>query len=144
MAYELGRKNVKDLADFDNYAIGLSIPLKRGNTGYFDQNYNTTDQVKSNIVNLLKTNKGERLMQPEFGSGLREILFSQMDDSEYAAAIEDTITNAFERWMPYVTVDTIDVNISNELKDRNKSEVSITFRLGDNVSLDSVTFTIGA
>ena len=144
MAIELGRKNVKDLEQFDNYAIGLSIPLKRGNTGYFEQNFKTIDQVKSNIINLLKTNRGERVMQPEFGSGLREVLFSQMDDSEFGTLVEETIIGAFEQWMPYVQVENIDVDLSNELRDRNQTGISITFRVGDNVSLESVTFLVGA
>lgn len=144
MAYELGRKNVKDLAEFDNYAIGMSVPLKRGNTGYFEQNYQTNEQVKSNIINLLKTNRGERIMQPDFGSGLREVLFNQMDDSEFTVAIEEAINTAFEQWMPYVVVEGIDVDLSPELLDRNKTEVTIRFRINDNVSLESVTFQLGA
>lgn len=144
MAYELGRKNVKDLEEFDNYAIGMSVPFKRGNTGYFEQNYQTIDQVKSNIINLLKTNRGERIMQPEFGSGLREVLFNQMDDSEFTLSIEGAINSAFEQWMPYVTVENIDVDLSAELLDRNQTEVSINFRVGDDVNLESVTFSLGA
>jgi len=57
--------------------IGLVLPLTRGNNGYFDQSYDTMTQIKSNIINLLRTNSGERRMQPQFSSGLQEALFEQ-------------------------------------------------------------------
>ena len=38
-------------------------------------------QTSSNIRNLLLTNKGERVGQPEFGCGLLQVLFEPMSDS---------------------------------------------------------------
>ena len=72
MAYELGQKLVIDTEEFNNFAIGLTLPLQKGNTGYFAQSFVTSEQVRSNIINLLKTKRGERLFQPEFGSGLQK------------------------------------------------------------------------
>ena len=44
MAYVLGNKIVKDTKEFDAYAYGITLPLKRGGNGYFEQaftNYHT-------------------------------------------------------------------------------------------------------
>ena len=57
--------------------IGLTLPLQIGRNGYFEQSYDTLTQVKANITNLLRTKKGERRMNPNFGSGLQEYLFEQ-------------------------------------------------------------------
>jgi len=140
MAVELGRKIVKDTQQFANYAIGITLPLTFGENT-FEQSYLTKDQVKSNIKNLLLTKRGERILQPEFGSGLQSLLFEQnVDDLE--GRIEDTINESLEQWLPYVTAEQIDIESTNELRDNNRLNVSIDFRIGDGVSLENVTFTV--
>ncbi len=73
MAIVLGQRKVKDLKEFEDYAIGITLPLQIGNTA-FNQSFKTIDQVKTNIKNLLLTKKRERVMQPNLGSGLQELL----------------------------------------------------------------------
>jgi uncharacterized protein len=140
MAVRLSSKIVKDTEAFKDYAIGITLPLTFGNNT-FEQSYLTKDQVKSNIKNLLLTKKGERILQPEFGSGLQELLFEQsVDDLE--GKIEDTINESLQQWLPYVTVDEITIESTNELKDNNRVNVSIKFRIGDDIGLDTLTFTV--
>jgi phage baseplate assembly protein W len=140
MAIVLGQKNIKDTESFKDYAIGITLPIQITNTA-FAQSFTTTEQVSSNIKNLLLTKKGERILQPEFGSGLQELLFDFNND-ELPTRIEDTITEALEQWLPYVTIDSIDVEQTDYLKDRNRANVSIKFKIGDDVQLNEVTFTI--
>ena len=97
MAYELSKKVVIDTQEFNDYAVGLSIPLKNGNGGFFEQNYTTFDQARSNLKNLLLTKKGERIAQPNFGSGLQDLLFEQIDD-EFEGKLVDTVTEAVQTW----------------------------------------------
>ena len=140
MAVELGRKIVKDTQQFANYAIGITLPLTFGENT-FEQSYLTKDQVKSNIKNLLLTKRGERILQPEFGSGLQSLLFEQnVDDLE--GRIEDTINESLEQWLPYVTAEQINIESTDELKDSNRLNVSIDFRIGEDISLENVTFTV--
>ena len=70
MAFILGRKTLKDSEEFDSYAYGITLPIQNGNTGFFSQAFTSLDQAKANLENLLLTAKGERIMQPEFGSVL--------------------------------------------------------------------------
>ena len=53
-----------------NYASG-SISGKQ----LFGQSYSTEEQVISNLKNLLLTRKGERVMQPLFGTDIFDKLF---------------------------------------------------------------------
>tara|TARA_B110000902_G_scaffold165560_1_gene189041 strand:- start:223 stop:651 length:429 start_codon:yes stop_codon:yes gene_type:complete len=139
MAVELGSKIIKDTQSFNDYAIGISLPIQITNTA-FAQTFQTSEQVKSNIKNLLLTKKGERILQPEFGSGLQELLF-EPNVTDFEGKIEDTINSSLEQWLPYVTVDEIDVDASDELRDNNRINVSVKFRIGDNTDLNEVTFT---
>jgi phage baseplate assembly protein W len=142
MAIVLGQKLVQDTKKYQDYAIGISLPIQIGNTA-FNQTFTTNEQIKSNVKNLLLTKKGERVMQPEFGSGLQELLFDFNDDT-LATKIEDTITNALEQWLPYVTVQQIDVENTNNNKDNNLVNVSVKFSLLNQPDLNTVSFTIAA
>ena len=53
MAYELSKKIVIDTEEFNNFAVGITLPIQKGETGYFRQSFQTFDQIKSNIKNLL-------------------------------------------------------------------------------------------
>ena len=112
MAYVIGRKVVKDTGEFDSYAYGITLPAKRGNTGFFEQAFTSFEQAKSNLKNLLSTRKGERIMQPEFGTGLHELLFEPMT-GEFETKLTQTITESVNFWLPYITIDEIDVDMSD-------------------------------
>jgi phage baseplate assembly protein W len=140
MAIVLGQKLVQDTKKFEDHAIGISLPIQIGNTA-FNQTFTTIEQAKSNIKNLLLTKKGERVMQPQFGSGLQELLFDFNDDT-LGDKIETTIETALANWLPYVTVQKIDVSKSNYDRDTNTVNISITFSILGNADLNTVSFTI--
>ncbi len=103
--------------------IGISLPVMRGSNGYFNQTYDVSEQIKTNIHSLLKTKKGERRMNPDFGSGLVDLLFS-MNDEFLPMTIESTVKRDIERWMPYISVQSVSVN--NDTDEKNKNQVSIS------------------
>ena len=141
MAYVIGKKIVKDTNEFDSYAYGITLPLKRGNTGFFEQAFTSFEQAKSNLKNLLLTRKGERIMQPNFGTGLHSLLFEQADDN-LEIQIEKTITDNVNYWLPYITIKNIDIEMTNELKDQNKVNMSLQFTVGNQIDLQEITFTV--
>lgn len=140
MAIILGSKPVKDLEQFNDTAIGITLPLQITNTA-FNQSFKTIEQIKTNIKSLLLTKRKERVMQPLLGSGLNELVFEQ-NDEDLENKIEDTINQSLEDWLPYVVIDSIVINQSNELKDGNRVEVSISFRIDGSPTLETVTFNV--
>ena len=118
MAFILDKKVVKDTKSFNDFAYGITLPVKNGNTGFFESAFSSYEQAKSNLKNLLLTKKGERVMQPNFGTGLSSLLFEQMDDS-FEEKLKETITNSVNFWLPYISIEEIDVNMTDEMKDKN-------------------------
>tara|TARA_B100000029_G_scaffold315513_1_gene307930 strand:+ start:1445 stop:1876 length:432 start_codon:yes stop_codon:yes gene_type:complete len=141
MAYELSKKIVIDTEEFNNFAVGITLPIQKGETGYFRQSFQTFDQVKSNIKNLLLTKKGERIFQPEFGSGIHDLLFNPATE-RFEEDVENTINEALEKWLPYVIVEDIDVDVSKEYTDNNQAKVSIKFKQQGQQQLGNVTFLV--
>ena len=141
MAYELNKKIVIDTEEFNNFAVGITLPIQRGNEGYFRQSFRTFDQVRSNLKNLLLTKKGERILQPDFGSGLHDLLFNPATE-KFEEDLETTINDAVAKWLPYVIVEDINIDISKEMTDNNQAKVSLKFRQEGDQTLDTLTFLV--
>tara|TARA_B100001996_G_scaffold380572_1_gene368249 strand:+ start:4769 stop:5200 length:432 start_codon:yes stop_codon:yes gene_type:complete len=141
MAYELNKKIVIDTEEFNNYAVGITLPIQRGSDGYFAQSFKTFDQVRSNLKNLLLTKKGERILQPEFGSGLHDLLFNPATE-KFEEDLENTINDAVTKWLPYVIVEDINIDISKEITDNNQAKVSLKFKQEGDQTLDTLTFLV--
>ena len=67
----ISRKHPIDLNK--NMKVGIAFPLdeRNVNTGTFT----LKEQAKSNLINVLLTEPGERVYQPNFGVGLKKLLF---------------------------------------------------------------------
>ena len=61
-------------------AVGLSIPFNA--KAIFKQNYTTGQQVKSNLINFMLTNEGERPFNNHFGANLRALIFETINSTE--------------------------------------------------------------
>ena len=141
MAYELNRKIVIDTEEFNNYAVVITLPIQRGEDGYFRQSFRTFDQIRSNLKNLLLTKKGERIFQPEFGSGLHDLLFNPATE-KFEEDLENTINDAIAQWLPYIVVEDINIDISKEQTDNNQAKVSLKFKQEGDQTLDTLTFLV--
>lgn len=92
--------------------IGVTLPFNNP-SGIFNVSYTNADQVLSNLRNLLLTHKGERIMQPDFGTDLHYYLFEQItDELTFKEALLGEIRSALTTWMPYVTINEVDMKIN--------------------------------
>ena len=141
MAYILDKKVVTDTEEFSNQAYGITLPVQRGNNGFFASAFTSFEQVKSNLKNLLLTRKGERIFQPNFGSGIHELLFEQATD-DLEGRLQENITDSVNFWLPYINIDTIEVNMTDEMKDRYTAEMKIQFTVGNVYEPQEITFLV--
>ena len=122
--------------------IGLKLPFTRGRSGLFPQSENTLEQAGSNIKNLLLTAKGERVMQPDFGSRLRELLFEQYTE-DLDERIKEEIQEAMSTWLPYIVISS--VNIIQDETNPNQTIVDLDFSLNYEPNrFDSITLNFDA
>lgn len=126
--------------------IGLTLPIRNGNSGFFDQTFDSLTQVKSNIVNLMNTRQGERRMQPTFGTRLWNLIFDQ--DTDAFINLADTIVREdIAAWIPNVTVLNVAPNVfksdqSTDNRDIYMLQISVTFMLNVTKQTDTVTMTV--
>ena len=115
-----------------NVYIVLALPIKPDDNNVFSLTKNSYDQVRHNLRNLLLTNVGERVYQPEFGSRLRELCFEQLDDI-LPQRIEDEVRRAVNFWLPYVNI----VSVETLTQEDKKSKIFV--RVQFSTTLNSQT-----
>ena len=108
----LERRNINinpiDLPQNDKVAVGVTFPFD--GEAVFNSSYTTKEQVKSNLINLLLTSPGERLMNPEFGIGIRQYLFEQVIDKQF---LKDKITDKVQIYIPEIEIDDVFIKREN-------------------------------
>jgi len=87
------------------------------------------------------TKKGERIMQPNFGTGLHSLLFEPMDSS-FETKLQETITSNVNYWLPYINIEEIDIEMTDAMKDRNTAHMTIQFTVGNQIETQQITFTV--
>lgn len=116
-----------------NIAIGVSLPFN--GPGVFNKTYTTKDQIKSNLVNLLLTDIGERVMNPTFGCNLKRFLFEGITDSNIESLII-SLGNSISIFIPEITVTNIEVVPT---PDSNLIDLTIDYYLNISQTPDQVT-----
>ena len=93
------------------YGISVKFPLSLDvNDGAYTLNKTIKESVKQNFKNLLLTSPGERIMDPNFGVGLRNFLFENSDDFT-SNDIESKIREQIDIYLPFI--DILRINIIN-------------------------------
>ncbi len=84
------------------------------------------EDIKEAILIILRTQKGERVMRPDFGCGIYDYVFSSINTATLTL-IERTVREAITEWEPRVEIERIE--ISTEEADQGRLLISIDYRV---------------
>ena len=140
MALNNPRTSSTRLRDSDSDSkIGIVLPIRSGQGGFFKQSSTLLEQTLSNLKNLLLTVKGERLGLPTFGSNIYNILFENFD-SGFTKKLEEAIKESVATWLPHVLINNLIVNAS---PDTNTVRISVGFSIiTDPSATESLTLNL--
>ena len=116
-----------------NIAIGVSLPFN--GPAAFNSTYSTKDQIKSNLINLLLTSKNERLYNPEFGAGIKDVLFEGIVE-DTISTIRNIINSSVSIFIPEVTIVNIDITKS---EDTNTITIKLDYQINISGDADQIT-----
>ena len=129
--------SVREINNNEDIKVGIRFPLGRSVDGFFHSTSTVLEQAKSNIRNLLLTSPGERVMQPEFGSNLKQQIFENIGVIS-VDAIDSTIREAISRQLPYVIINEIVIDAK---PDDNIINISLEFSVTLNPDVfETLTF----
>jgi len=86
------------------YGYSAVLPLQRSQEdGFYALTKTLASNIKQNLMNILLTGPGERVMLPNFGVGLRRVLFMQAHEA-LEAEITERIEDQVATYMPFVSI----------------------------------------
>jgi phage baseplate assembly protein W len=132
-------RSVREIDRNEDKYVGIRFPLDHSPEGFFYKTKTVLEQSKANLQNLLLTTPGERIMQPEFGSQLKFIVFEQGQD--IPDRVEEAIRSSVDKFLAYVNV----INVFTTQQD-NTVSVSIEFSVPlnpDAIEILNFDFRIG-
>lgn len=84
------------------------------------------DDIKEAIWIILSTAEGERVMRPDFGCGIHDLIFSPINTNTINM-VESSIREALSRWEPRIEV--LNIGVSREKADVGQLLVNIDYRV---------------
>ena len=103
----------------DGYSPKLPL-IRDADDGLYGLNKSMFETIRQNLKMLLLTNPGERIMDNNFGVGIRNYIFSQ-DIQQIRTEITARINKQVSTYLNYISIDNI------ELSPANSNEENILF-----------------
>ena len=95
------------------------------------------EDVKQSIRIILGTDKGERVMRPNFGAGLRSFVFGPMS-STTLQRVKTRVQDALTTWEP--RIDVMQVKVTIDPRERSKMLIDVTYRVRSTNTLQNLVF----
>ena len=118
--------------------IGISFPFRKGQTS-FPEKVEDADLIRQSIIQILLTGRGERLMRPDFGSGVTGLVFDN-NNPTLAASIEAEVFSALGKFEPRVVVRSVTTSSPKE----NQVIVTVNYVVLATRQQDSVGLSLSA
>lgn len=117
---------------------GLSVD-RRGGLDVVDEHA----AIRQSIVMILLTRRGERVMRPDFGSDLHDIVFSPMDRTSAGLAMH-LARQAVSRWEPRVKLLRCDAEFEPSAPDGSVLRIRLEYEIrgGDERGRSEVELTV--
>lgn len=120
---------------------GIKYPLSSDNNEnvYMDVNETYADSVKSAVLHVILTQKGQKLRDPDFGTNLVNYIFGPADQINMSA-IKREISTQISKYVPGVIFNNLE--IYRDENDMNNIMVSITYSVKNGNNTESTTVAI--
>lgn len=123
--------------------FGIKYPFVNEGIQHFflDANESVKDKVKSQLIHVVFTPKGQRIRNPEFGTDLIKFIFSPSDGMSWEA-VKTEVSESVSRWTDNITIRNIEV-VKNE-EDEHEIYVRLDYSVtaGNKVTNDSVVIEL--
>ena len=106
-----------------NIAIGVGLPFNKPSA--FKSTYSTKEQVKYNLINLLLSNKGERVENPEFGCDIKKSIFDFINN-ENVSIIDNNIKRGIAMFIPEINLGNV---IITPTPDQNTINIKVEYSM---------------
>jgi len=119
----------------------IAFPFRKGDLSFPKQSTNA-EAIKSSIIQILTTNKGERIMRPTFGSNAFSYVF-ESNNEDFRTNVEREVRQAITKWEPRVRVDSVIVSEDDQITEPGQIIITIVYTIVTSGEIDSTTIAGG-
>lgn len=119
-------------------SVGVGVNLPFTGKAVFNTTYTTREAIKANLINYFLTNKGERYLNPSFGSDIRLLLFDNITP-EKISNLKLVISNELALFFPRVSPTVFEVEGDPDL---NSFKVYLKYQIINTNAEDEILINI--
>ena len=108
---------------------------------YVDVNENMKDKVRSQLMHIVFTPKGQRLRLPSFGTDLIKFIFGQ-DDSVTWEAVKNEISDSVRMWANNININDIQIVKNEEDESEIYVRLDYSVTMGNKKTNDSIVVRV--
>jgi len=113
----------------------LAFPFHIANDGKTAQIETVEQHIQEELIQLILTNIGERVFLPEFGAGVRRLVFKGVDETTNAMT-KALISQSISKWLGQrITLQNLTVDFQNET-----IQITIQYRIAGTEDPRVLTF----
>jgi len=120
-------------------SFGVALPLNYDSTDGFRMLKRIKEVIKQNFKMLVLTNPGERVMEPEFGVGLKQYLFENFGQGTFQA-IDTKIRKQTAKYLPVIVIR--EITFGQSATNENLLALNISYSIPAISDSDLIEFTI--
>jgi phage baseplate assembly protein W len=108
---------------------------------YVDANESIKEKVRSQLMHIVFTPKGQRIRNPEFGTDLIKFIFEPNDSTTWEA-VKNEVSESVRRWATNIIINNIQI-VKNE-EDESEVYVRLDYSVseGNKVTNDSIVVQV--
>lgn len=101
------------MAKEQKYGIKFPINVVSDDKTLFDLNYTREESVKSEVMHLIFTPKGQRIRKPNFGTRLIQFIFNPNDNETFGDIVTE-IKETVKLWIPDCNIKNVEIALDEE------------------------------
>lgn len=104
----------------------FAFPFRVGELA-FPKSAVDTDAIKASVIQIVTTQRGERVMRPDFGCNAFSYVFEN-NGQEFRVKAEREIRQALSKWERRIRVDTVDIS-SDDITEPGQILIDISYTI---------------
>ena len=114
------------MGDGDFLGVGWNFPVSLDGGGQIGLTPSGDEGIRQSIWMILSTSPGERVMRPDFGCGIHELVFG-VNNASTGSAVAAAVREALAIWEP--RVDVLDVYAAPDPAEPNRLLIEINYQV---------------
>jgi phage baseplate assembly protein W len=118
----------------NGFTVSFPLQIDREDSDYILVD-TIPELVRQNLKNLILTSPGERIMDPEFGVGIKRFLFENKTVAT-TNTIRSALTVQINRYMPFVSI--VSIDFVDDEQEPNLLGIAITYFIAPTSTTDQL------